>query len=316
MDRCNSAGRRLAFSRTVPWTWVMILSCATGSGLMAALTIGANRASPAHTEVNSQRLEAMSSNEILALKRKLKRFERMTAEHQSRLRDFHARLHAHPKRANLMRTLKQYYEWLASLDSKLQAEVVDTLDHQQRLARIREIRTEQARALSFLPVSDFENFDEWLRDLANQKQELIRELFRSVQRPGRRELELDESSPPERLVRLLIRTPGYQSRIIDDADIQSLRKHLSESTAQMMADPNIARNLIVHFVRNQYVGPEELQRFYVHELTAELRDELDKLPPDQMAAQLRRIYQLKQLGFPREQWGRRMINPGGRSAGN
>ncbi|HMP79125.1 MAG TPA: hypothetical protein PKD54_06715 [Pirellulaceae bacterium] len=286
------------------------LVCVGMLGVVAAVTPELETALTQRYDANSRRLEQMSSNEVLSLKRKLKRFERLPAERQAQLRDFHQRLVAHPRRESLQRTLRLYFEWLASLDSKRQAELMDMQDHGQRLAKIREIRTEQTRALSFLPDSDFEHFDVWLRELAQDKQELIREVFRSTQRAGRRDLELDENSPPERLVRLLIRSPGLQSRIILDDDIRHLRDELSEMTSQMMADETIARNVIVHFVRNQFVGPEELQRFYVHELSPELRDELDKLPPDQMASQLRRMYQLKQIGIPRDQWGRRLPSSG------
>ncbi len=112
--------------------------------LLAALWCGAAEAaesgdSPA---ARRQRVERMSPEEKHALLRQQERFAALDAGEQERLRRLHRQIEQDPRRDELLRVMKQYHQWLATLTFSQRAELA-ALEPDRRIERMRELLNKQ-----------------------------------------------------------------------------------------------------------------------------------------------------------------------------
>lgn len=252
------------------------------------------------------RVASLSIDQQRELLRKKEAFYRLSEEEQKAFHQFHQQLVKHPQSDRLQGILNRYYNWLKTLDERTKSALLDNPQKSVRVTKIRELREAQGREISFLPESDHQQFDLWLKELAERKSEEVRQVFRDFRRRAQLPTELTDQSSPDLLVRVLLRADRSgetMRRLVTPADLEALKGALSDAAKSIMNEEKVRSDFVLfNFIRNPYVSPEELEQFYFKELTSEQRDGLDKMPPDQMKTRLRLMYQLKQIGVPKEQW--------------
>jgi hypothetical protein len=259
-----------------------------------------------------ERIARLSTDEQRELLRKKEAFYRLPVAEQQSFRDFHDQLAKHPQSPRLYGILHRYYNWLKTLDERTKSALLDNPDKSVTISKIRELRETQNRQVSFLPESDHQQFDTWLKALGERKVEDVKQSFREFRRRSQLATELTESSSPDLLIRIMLRADRSgetMRRLVSSEDLEQLKSSLSEAAKSIMNEEKVRSDFVLfNFIRNPYVSPEELEQFYFKELTSEQRDELDKMPPDQMKNRLRLMFQLKQIGMPKEQWLRGLSN--------
>ncbi len=262
------------------------------------------------------RVANLSVDEQRELLRKKEAFYRLSKEDQQAYREFHDQLSQHAQSDKLQAILNRYYNWLKTLDERTKSALLDNPQKEVRITNIRELREAQGRQISFLPESDHQQFDLWLKELGDRKSDEVRQVFRDFRPRTQLSTELTEQSNPDLLVRVLLRADRSgetMRRLVTSQDLEVLKGELSEAAKSIMNEEKVRSDFVLfNFIRNPYVSPEELEQFYFKELTSEQRDDLDKMPPDQMKNRLRLMYQLKQIGVPKEQWLRGLNTEGRR----
>lgn len=262
------------------------------AGPTAERAIQAQLQSPLDLETHAERrawLQALPDDQRTALLYKARRYRDLPSAERARLAELHESIAQHADAAELRETLESYGHWLTNLPQGQQFELrqmnVDERVRQVRLL-IRQHGKDQRFALS----------EEQLRNLAqafaNTRNEAAG-MFVDLERAGR-----NNAARAERL-RMLARLrteleagDGPRARVyrtIQDALPEKVREEFTKLSLseQLLQLRNWQRQ-----IRSQSgnVSQQELERFFVEELDASIREELLRLSPEDMRQRLERLY--------------------------
>ncbi len=207
---------------------------------------------------NEQKIALMTGNELQKIRSRQQRIEQLPEAAQARLRSIHQQWLAHPRRDELLQTMKAYYEWWKTLSVEERARVKSETGP-ARLQVVKNIIQERAEAVfgiageTRLPREDVTRLFEWNREFVISKRDQLIELYRSREsRRGSRRLDqmLEQTrQQPETLFWLLYRLRDDQAvQLIEPGDIESLRAKLSSEAVAIIDAQNdeAARQKLVY----------------------------------------------------------------------
>lgn len=128
------------------------LFCATcvGVGVLAGLAVRAALRDAGEVVERREELQSLPSGEQLQLIRRQERFARLDSDRKQRLRELQAELDAAEDEEQLRSVMRQYYDWLGSLEAVDQAELLSlAADMDKRIARVKELQSQQRRFRPF-----------------------------------------------------------------------------------------------------------------------------------------------------------------------
>lgn len=288
--------------RRAPWsTRSWNRKAAIAALAMCVAAFGAER--PDSFSQRRTRVEQMDSGQREQLWRKYERFHALAPAEQDRLRSLSASIAQQSDAARLQQVVESYQQWLDGLSSAERAELI-SLEPQQRLERIAELRGEERRRLA---PEDVPKFAAWLETRLLRRFPQRRENLRSLSESERREQM--RRIIEQNLVRQNQR-PGpaaaAQGRLFTSTDFAELRESLSPKAQALMdkaAAPAERKQLFAAWIKQAYmrtpggaawresrISEERLREFYDEDLSHEERVHLLRLPSEQMQRQLRRMY--------------------------
>ncbi|HVX60198.1 MAG TPA: hypothetical protein VHC19_06350 [Pirellulales bacterium] len=264
-------------------------------GLLAS-AFGFEHATESLSERRS-RIEHLDAEQKEQLWRQYERFRALPPAEQVRLRSLNEKLSQDAEAAQLQQVMERFQAWLDRLSSAERAELI-SLDPQQRLQRIEQLRKEEARQLG---PEDIKAFAGWLEARLLKQFPRERANFAALSETERRER-------VRSLMRVQFSQPNFRQRpLFSKEDFAELHKALSPKAQQQLdeaAAPMERRALFGSWIRQVYsqgpagpslrmtgIGEERLRKFFNDELDVSERVELLRLPSDQMQRQLRRMYQ-------------------------
>lgn len=261
------------------------------------------------------RVEQMSASQRNALKRNQERLESLPAENQLRLRELERQLDADPAGDRLRALMVRYHEWLQSLPSGERAELL-SLPAEQRLPKIQEMMTkyETARlreqAKEALTPEDSQLVKKWFGEIVKLRRDKLIELLP----PSMREVAKTEEDPRRLMNHVFWNRenpgrpgPGFtmsdplqiteqERKVLVDTLSPAARKVYSQAPNEDQRK-EIVQFWIFSSVFFQRLTSEELQAFLKSKnLPASERDRIENLPPDQMRAELVRLYFQRRMG--------------------
>jgi hypothetical protein len=251
------------------------------------------------------RVEQMNADQKEQLWRRYERFRALPPAEQARIRSLNAELAQDRDAAELQQVIQRYQHWLEGISAAERAELI-SLEPEQRLKRISELREEERRRLG---PEDAQALAVWLESRLMKYFPERRADFAALPENERRERV--RAMLAQNLVRQPPRPPGAQAantrkRPFNPADVDELREALSPRAREQLdkaAKPDERRQLVLAWIRQVYfrgpsgaglkeprIGEERLRKFFDEELSVSQRVELLRLPADQMQRQLRRMY--------------------------
>src|SRR5262245_27106695 len=106
-------------------------------GAWLALSLGICVTRPAYSAddyaANASRLQQMTPEQKDDLRRKKIRFDELSDEEKTRLRDLHEEIAGDPNSKDLQSTATAYNRWLATLDSTERSQLLDIKDTEARI---------------------------------------------------------------------------------------------------------------------------------------------------------------------------------------
>jgi hypothetical protein len=292
---------------------------------VALAALGAARAEAAPPVENKEpyaqtaaRLETMTPEEKAKLLQKRERFDALSAAERDRLRKLHSELTSQPDGNRLFGVLKRYNNWLKTLTSAQQAELME-LPIDKRLAKIKELQQSQIEShfldLSFqLEKEDIHTIYAWMEDFVTRRQD---EILAKMD-PRFSAMIVSTPNPFSRRY-LLVRTvfgrrpqPDSLLPMPTEQDFSALATQLSPTLqyelVMQKTDEN-RRNLVMtcarYAVYARFAPPpptdDELRRFYAtNKLEPEDRERVEKLEPRQMRRELIKLYNRDRLRGARD----------------
>lgn len=249
------------------------------------LLVGATRE---ELNLRRQRIARMSPTQKAELARKYERFSRLPREKQDQLRRLHKQLQENDDGPVLREVLWLYCDWLGTLFLGERNDL-ESLPIDQRVAKIKEkrYRGQDARAIREWSKAHFQR-------LGLTQQKLFEELMKEIHSRGGRGQgrPRERNSEPSLLVKLFR---------LEDADFSTLRDRLSPTTRDRFDKmlPKEQRNWVAMALRDvsrprppsSAVTDEQLAEYLKSDLiSSEDREELMRLPGDEMYTRLLRMY--------------------------
>jgi hypothetical protein len=259
-----------------------------------------------------EQVEQMSTDEREELRAKYDKFEALSPDEQDQLRRLHEQLESDPQGDRLRRVLLRYHEWLKTLTPGDRADLL-ALAPAERVARIKSLKRDQeAQAASLaggaqLLPKDVQALSRWMEQFGIDHET---ELLNGVNSARRQEIKaLDD--PARRKAITLVAWQHWRSGnklpSVSAAETQRLSDQLSPAPRRALEAQAAGHDRIrmIHdwvqaIARTRFAGggmklgtlisPEELTRFFQHDLTQADRDRLVALPRDEMHRELRRLY--------------------------
>jgi hypothetical protein len=168
--------------------FVIVLICLAasppGGQDKPAVAPAAERADPDQLQSNLRRLDQMSPEELVELRRKKRQFDELSPQQQAQVREFHEQLHSQSNFTELNSVMNRYYAWLRNLDRDERNDLLD-LPADERLEQIKKLHEERARKLfgttgaTKLPSQDVKPFIEWINEFKKNRQAEFLEHFES-----------------------------------------------------------------------------------------------------------------------------------------
>ena len=262
------------------------------------------------------RLEPSQQQELL---RKYQRFQAMPAQEQQRLRELQAEISADPDSERLHQVLERYHEWLKTITPSQRATLAE-LPPRQRVKQLEHIQRGQRadEQLELLSRHDRRNIMGWISALVKEHRQDV--LASMSQEDRRRFNERDASTQHRWLIYRTFRgsrNSEHDSRVTQQ-DIDRLAERLSDEARAELAKATTLeaqRRVVGMWVyatlrrsrswRGGRVNPlvgEELLQFLQNEVSPARREELLKMPREEMLRELRRMY-FEQGRGPRRERG-------------
>jgi hypothetical protein len=291
--------KRCRFARMWPVLLVTALAALGASPTMTSEELAARRAHIAAMEPAAQQ-------ELL---RKYERFSALPVDEQQRLRDLEAAISSHPNAERLHQVLERYHEWLKTITPSQRAELAE-LPPDKRVQEIERIRRRQRddQNLELLSRQDMREIMRWIEDLVKKhRQELVAGI------PERYRARYEKDTDPRRMQMALVyrmfgrsREGEHESRVTQD-DVDRLAKKLSEparaeigKAGTLEEQRQIVSGWIFSTLRRydswqggRWANPvvaEELLQFLQNDVAPAKREQLLKLPREEMLRELRKMY--------------------------
>jgi len=266
-------------------------------------------------------LQHLDIEKLNELRRKRNMFEQLDAQGRQELRDFHYQVSTHENPEELSSTMRRYYSWLKTLPDKEQIDLLD-LPSDQRIERTRELIEQHASDLfgktseTQLPEQDASTVYEWIKQTQNKKSEDLLAHFRSSEiqekwakmqsasgrryrpRRDRQGSTSDPSAYARQRIWIVVASidPDFVGDLVFQ-EIDELKSGLSQEALDIFEryQGEEQRKLVLNWIRTatqakQHVSDEMLRRFYDEVLSAETRDEYDKMTPENRRRRLRIEY--------------------------
>lgn len=229
------------------------------------------------------------------------RFNKLSTEEQNRMRALHQALVDDPDSEKLFKTLYGYREWLTSLSAAERADLLDIEDPGARVAKINTLHKSQMSEWSAgggvkLTRQDIEAVLRFVHSHIKENEErILSQLPEHARSRAKKNL-----SSAFRGATLWFSTMSKDDFPSPSAEnMRRLEKELSSAAAEEWrgAKEDKSRHVLIgNWMRQAMASqrkrfaasPEELETFYLENLTSAERDELKQLPPDEMREQLRR----------------------------
>lgn len=261
------------------------------------------------------RLEAMDADQRDSVRRKREKFEKMAAEQQDSLRQFHDQFISHEKAKELRETLSDYFDWLGTLPSRDRAELADmpTDDRLSEIARTLITRASQEfgrSGITQLPPEDARAVFDWYEKVVKKNGKQIRRLYKDLVRKRNQDAlfvvrndRLDKLTkrPLNQLVGVLIQIDRDSVKEMLYSEVGQLFPKLSQEALEILESKptNGQQELLLNWTEaaNQTrskVTIVQLQKFF-EQLSTEQRDELDQMSFENWEQTLTRLYRQKQL---------------------
>jgi anti-sigma factor RsiW len=257
------------------------------------------------------RIEAMTAEEKAKLLQKKERFDALSPAERDRLRMLGSELTSRPDGERLFGVLKRYNNWLKTLTSAQQAELME-LPIDKRLAKIKDLQRSQIES-HFLDISyqlekeDIHTIYAWMEDFVSGHQDQI------LTKTDPRFAGMIVATPnPSYRRYLLVRTlfgrplpPDSPLPLPTEQDFAALAVRVSPTLQYeliMQKTDENRRSLVMtcarYAVYARFAPPpptdEELSKFYAT-LKAEDRERVEKLEPRQMRRELIQLYNRNRL---------------------
>lgn len=279
------------------------------------------------------KIAQLEPSEQQELFRKYERFRAMPPEEQQRLRALQAEISADPHAGHLQQVLERYHEWLKTITPSQRATLAE-LPPQDRIKQIERIRLRQKadEQLELLSRHDRRDIMSWVYALMKHHRD---EVLAGMSPEERARFDEADSSAQRRW--LIYRTfrAGTKSKPksrVAQQDIDRLAEKLSESARAELAKATTLeakRHVVGMWVyatlhrsdswrRGRHVNPlvgEELLQFLQNDVAPARREELLKMPREEMLRELRRMYfehGRGAAGVRRERGPERFRGPGSR----
>ncbi len=306
LDRGAARGIALLW-RAIAWLSMMSLAIASSSARGADDVTRARRA----------RIQRMSAEQKSELLQSYQRFEALPAERREELRRLHAAIERDPRADELRRVMRAYHNWWTALSPRDRADLLK-LDTPERLRQIKRlVERPERRAVPQLSSAELSAIAEWIVERARQM---------PLPPAARQRLQrLDDHQRRGVLLAIWVgrqRNPREPFRQLGADETDGFRGVLSDRARELLAqaEPPQRRRMIEAWVRDAIASQftpasdEDLARFMVDELSADERDRLLSLPPDEMQWRLRVTYLRRHLSdvLPPRQPGR-LDAPAGRA---
>lgn len=262
------------------------------------------------------RLSQMSAVERDRLERQRQQFDRLSDSDQEKMRKLHERLCNDPEGDRLFQVLQHYREWLTTLSPGERDDLM-AKEPAARAVAIAKMKTQQdarnfAHQADGLSESDATSVFRWIEGYVNKHQSVLMEHI--PQEVKRRLGRLDEQRRAQAMVFAVARHRAMRHLPEPtDEDFELLMPQLSSQAKQKLesAEQGAERvEMIKTWIeaswqaRFQYakVDRESLQRFFREQLTAEDREQLERLPAKEMHERLLWMYrsrrQFRGIGRP------------------
>lgn len=290
------------------WSFLLAFSLAVfGGGL--ALGFGMDLLAE-----RQARLEKMSAVEKDELRRNYERLQRLDPERQQRVRALDRQLSQDPHGERLRQVMLRYHEWLGALPSAERAELL-SLPETDRIPQIRKILIEQESvrlrelAEKSLSPADVDQVRAWFTDMVQRsKPQLLARLPPHLQdelsRASDRRLTYevfnhrrDNSKGPPMLADMLAITEADRLRLVEKLSAPARDVYRQANTEQDKRMVLQKWGLAAMYSRR--VPSSDELRELLQTLKPEVRDRIENLPPEQMTAELSRIFFYERM----RRWG-------------
>ena len=263
-----STRHRTMFHQRFVWMAVL-LSC------LALVWNPSARGQQSKEESAERRLATVDGPRLVEIARNRKDFDAKAPEKQAQLRELHEQLSQHPNHKKLEQVLRQYRDWLATLDDQTRATVLD-LPAQERIVKINQIRRQQnidwlgKIGPTQLPKEDAVPVYWWYEEMLKTKNELIFDVSQQLSKRGIIEfnkqlfsgglLQWDEYKRRSQYIqrnvaeRLLIaiqeESPESLNEIFYASDINNLMSYLSNKGREILqeSEPSERSLLVVRWM--------------------------------------------------------------------
>ncbi|MEZ6096521.1 MAG: hypothetical protein R3C03_20215 [Pirellulaceae bacterium] len=239
-------------------------------------------------------LSGMSSDQLKATSYRKEQFDSLSPEDRVSIRTFHNQILKEPNAEELVEVAQRFYDWQKTLEQRDQWELASQESVDAKIEKIKSIRLLQSEEVDRLPNSDFENFDQWIRDIAEKYGQAINEQMSQMRRLSP-EIRNAILASPETATRAYIRI-FPDAELIPAEEFANLRRQLSSAAQKIMGDDKREE---LQFVRQMLTRPQiseaELRAFYYNELSNDEREELDRRSPEVWKDEIRKLYMRRKL---------------------
>ncbi len=250
-------------------------------------------------------IDQLGTAESQTLLHKKERFDALSSEVKTQMRQTHQQLCTQPNAAQLYDVMVNYRNWLATLPAATRAELLDA-PPEKRIEMIKQIKNQETQEW----IARKENLGLQPKDARYIPQFIAAYVVQHWD-----QLVSGTDSPPlngwtqkggrnskRQLMRLWFSAVRSQQPLppISKKEARRLTSHLSETAKTVWdeTEPDDRMQLVRKWAQisfRQYRGelmpPEEIENFYLR-LSPEQKDQLNQLPPEDMQKQLRQLYLL------------------------
>ncbi len=296
-------------------------------------------------EIRRVWIEELRADDKAALRNRRDRFEKLSGEEKHWLRQLHEAIAQEPNAQLLLATLSDYQRWLRDL-SPGEHDDLQRLPADQRITKITS-RLQNQRRRDQWQERITARLAEINRDISQADQQAIRRWASNYWRERRDQTEA--GSPHEsrhrmqhwrgasegrelaQLRHLLDRSRGNGSLRLEAEQFRKLERRLSSRAQRklsLVSSKSERQQMLGHWTeqtmragmmqrmldpQHNGVREQDLEQFFIEELSSESRQRLLNLPRDQMKQELRRMYMRDVLGMtsPRGSPESRRGAPGG-----
>jgi len=253
-----------------------------------------------------KRLDEMSAAEKKELQRKQERFYGLSVEEQDRLKRIHRDISHDTRAVHLRGVMERYASWLKTLPSgqradllslppKERIEMIKGLMQKQHTSRFRGIVTHE------LAEEDSVAIVKWMDDFVKRHEQ---EILARMPMLKERLAQLDDPKRRQMLIHVALRFSGRKDVLRpNQEDIERLKSQLSPKARleldKAQQEGHLAelaqrwmRAAMFSKITSAPVDRDELRQFYndVASKDPKMREYLDNMRPDEMLAELTRMY--------------------------